>query len=214
ALNTLHLDQVDYLYAYLQSINLTEQEQNQINANVMKVNEILQEAKKLTSLTSAQKVEALRLFLDSVKLAHLQVDIVDKKGKSLDLLEYHLNDDVLIQLKDLEGKLLATINPTQEMITPGNFKNMVNSLNVAMNAKRELNKTGKFVPMASAQMPNTASNEKDGDSNNHPSPFTFTNLVLHIINLYSIVLIYEQYELLELMLQHLKKIPNYLFVNR
>ncbi|MGQ7115472.1 hypothetical protein ACUOFC_61100, partial [Escherichia sp. TWPC-MK] len=54
ALNTLHLDQVDYLYAYLQSINLTEQEQNQINANVMKVNEILQEAKKLTSLTSAQ----------------------------------------------------------------------------------------------------------------------------------------------------------------
>lgn len=160
ALNTLHLDQVDYLYAYLQSINLTEQEQNQINANVTKVNEILQEAKKLTSLTTVQKVEALRLFLDSVKLAHLQVDIVDKKGKSLDLLDYNLNDDVLIQLKDLEGKLLATINPTQEMITPDNFKNMVNSLNVAMDAKRELNKTGKFVPMASAQMPNTASNEQ------------------------------------------------------
>ncbi|MEM5611223.1 hypothetical protein AAHB63_15645 [Bacillus thuringiensis] len=71
-----------------------------------------------------------------------------------------MNDDVLIQLKDLEGKLLATINPTQEMITPANFKNMVNSLNVAMDAKRELNKTGKFVPMASAQMPNTASNEQ------------------------------------------------------
>ncbi|MEM5611224.1 hypothetical protein AAHB63_15650 [Bacillus thuringiensis] len=83
ALNTLQLDQVDYLYAYLQSINLTEQEQNQINANVTKMNEILQEAKKLTSLTSAQKVEALRLFLDSVKLAHLQVDIVDKKEKPL-----------------------------------------------------------------------------------------------------------------------------------
>ncbi|PFE92793.1 cell wall anchor protein [Bacillus thuringiensis] len=160
SLNALHLDQVDYLYAYLQSINLTEQEQNQINANAEKVSRILTEAKEVTSLTSAQKVEVLRLFLESAKLTHLQVDIVDEKGRSLSLVDYNLNGDVVIHLKDLNGKLLAKINPTQEMLTPGNFNNMVNALKIAMDAKRELNKNGKFVPMASAQMPNTASNEQ------------------------------------------------------
>ncbi|WP_459501256.1 cell wall anchor protein [Bacillus sp. C1] len=160
ALNNLHVDQVDYLYAYLQSINLTEQEQNQINANAEKVSSILREAKEVTSLTSAQKVEVMRLFLESAKLAHLQVDILDEKGRSLNLVDYNLNGDVVIQLKDLNGKLLAKINPTREMLAPGNFKNMVNALKIAMDAKRELNKTGKFVPMANAQMPNTASNEQ------------------------------------------------------
>lgn len=45
----------------------------------------------------------LCLFFESAKLAHLQVAIVEDKG------------NVLIQLKDLDGKLLATINPA------GNF---------------------------------------------------------------------------------------------
>ncbi|PHC35521.1 cell wall anchor protein [Bacillus toyonensis] len=160
ALKNLHVDQVDYLYAYLQSINLTKQEQNQINANAEKVSRILTESREVTKLTSTQKVEVLRLFLDSAKLAHLQVDILDENGKALNLVDYNLNGDVVIQLKDLNGKSLAKINPTQAMLTSGNFKNMVNSLKVAMDAKRELNKNGEFVPMASAQMPNTASNEQ------------------------------------------------------
>ncbi|MED1623774.1 hypothetical protein [Bacillus pseudomycoides] len=116
----------------------------------------------LMSLKTEQKVEMLRLFLDSAKLAHLQVALVDEKGNSLDLLNYTISKDnnLLIQLKDLDGKLLATINPTREMVQAANFKSLVNSLKVAMEAKRELNATGHFVPMPNAEMPNTASNEQ------------------------------------------------------
>ncbi|WP_255299146.1 MULTISPECIES: hypothetical protein [Bacillus] len=111
----------------------------------------------LMSLKTEQKVEMLRLFLDSAKLAHLQVALVDEKGNSLDLLNYTISkgNNLLIQLKDLDGKLLATIDPTRGMVQAANFKSLVNSLKVAMEAKRELNATGHFVPM-----PNTASNEQ------------------------------------------------------
>ncbi|GAB6537265.1 hypothetical protein bcgnr5378_32660 [Bacillus cereus] len=160
SLKTLNLDHVDYLYSYLQKTSLTDQEQAQINANAARVSEILSGAKDIMSLKNEQKVEVLRLFLGSAKLAHLQVAIVDGNGKELDLLNYKLNSNVLVQLKDLDGKLLATINPTQEMVQAANFKNMVNALKVAMEAKRELNVTGKFVPMTNAELPNTASNEQ------------------------------------------------------
>ncbi|PEW86994.1 cell wall anchor protein [Bacillus cereus] len=160
SLKTLNLDHVDYLYSYLQKTSLTDQEQAQINANAARVSEILSGTKDVMSLKNEQKVEVLRLFLESAKLAHLQVEIVDGNGKELDLLNYKLNSNVLVQLKDLDGKLLATINPTQEMVQAANFKSMVNALKVAMEAKRELNATGKFVPMTNAELPNTASNEQ------------------------------------------------------
>ncbi|PHB16302.1 cell wall anchor protein [Bacillus pseudomycoides] len=162
ALKTLNLDHVDYLYAYLQKTSLTDQEQAQINANAARVSELLSSATNVMSLKTERKVEMLRLFLDSAKLAHLQVALVDEKGNSLDLLNYTISKDnnLLIQLKDLDGKLLATINPTREMVQAANFKNLVNSLKVAMEAKRELNATGHFVPMPNAEMPNTASNEQ------------------------------------------------------
>ncbi|QUG86545.1 LPXTG cell wall anchor domain-containing protein [Bacillus nitratireducens] len=160
ALKTLNLDHVDYLYSYLQKTSLADQEQAQINANAARVSEILSGTKDVMSLKNEQKVEVLRLFLESAKLAHLQVAIVDGKGKELDLLNYKLNSNVLVQLKDLDGKLLATINPTQKMVQAANFKSMVNALKVAMEAKRELNATGKFVPMTNAELPNTASNEQ------------------------------------------------------
>ncbi|EJR48914.1 hypothetical protein IIM_04091 [Bacillus cereus VD107] len=162
ALKTLNLDHVDYLYSYLQKTSLTDQEQAQININAARVSEILSGAKDVMSLKNEQKVEMLRLFLDCAKLAHLKVELVDENGKSLDLLNYTISKDsnLLIQLKDLDGKLLATINPTREMVQPANFKSMVNALKVAMEAKRELNATGHFVPMTNAEMPNTASNEQ------------------------------------------------------
>ncbi|HFK1497439.1 TPA: cell wall anchor protein [Bacillus paranthracis] len=162
ALQNLNLDHVDYLYSYLQKTSLTDQEQAQINANAARVSEILSGEKDVMSLKNEQKVEMLRLFLDSAKLAHLQVSLVDEGGKSLDLLNYTISKDnnLLIQLKDLDGKLLATINPTREMVQAANFKNLVNSLKVAMEAKRELNATGHFVPMTNAELPNTASNEQ------------------------------------------------------
>ncbi|WP_410984287.1 cell wall anchor protein [Bacillus cereus] len=160
ALKTLNLDHVDYLYTYLQKTSLTDQEQAQINANAAKVSGMLSGVNDVMDLTNAQKAEALRLFLESAKLAHLQVAIVDGKGNDLDLLNYQFKGNVLIQLKDLDGKLLATINPTRDMVKAANFQGLVNSLKVAMEAKRELNATGKFVPMTNAEMPNTASHEQ------------------------------------------------------
>lgn len=160
ALKTLNLDHLDYLYAYLQKTSLTDQELAQINANAAKVSQMLAGVNNVLDLTHAQKVEALRLFLESAKLAHLQVAIVDDKGNALDLLTYKFKGNVLIQLKGLDGKLLATINPTRDMIKADNFQKTVNSLKIAMEAKQELNATGKFVPMPNAEMPNTASNEQ------------------------------------------------------
>ncbi|CAH2464292.1 MULTISPECIES: hypothetical protein [Bacillus cereus group] len=159
-LKALNLDHVDYLYSYLQKTSLTDQEQAQINANAAKVNQIISGVNNVMDLTNAQKAEALRLFLESAKLAHLQVAIVDGKGNDLDLLNYKFKGNVLIQLKDLNGRLLATINPTRDMVKAANFQGLVNSLKVAVEAKRELNATGKFVPMTNAEMPNTASNEQ------------------------------------------------------
>ncbi|AIW88294.1 hypothetical protein bwei_5789 [Bacillus mycoides] len=159
-LKTLNLDHVDYLYSYLQKTSLTNQEQAQINANAAKVNQMISGVNNVMDLTNAQKAEALRLFLESAKLAHLQVAIVDGKGNGLDLLNYKFKGNVLIQLKDLNGRLLATINPTRDMVKAANFQGLVNSLKVAVEAKRELNATGKFVPMTNAEMPNTASNEQ------------------------------------------------------
>ncbi|EOO71516.1 cell wall anchor protein [Bacillus mycoides] len=159
-LKALNLDHVDYLYSYLQKTSLTDQEQAQINANAAKVNQIISGVNNVMDLTNAQKAEALRLFLESAKLAHLQVAIVDGKGNDLDLLNYKFKGNVLIQLKDLNGRLLATINPTRDMVKAANFQGLVNSLKVVVEAKRELNATGKFVPMTNAEMPNTASNEQ------------------------------------------------------
>ncbi|PFZ34341.1 cell wall anchor protein [Bacillus wiedmannii] len=160
ALKTLNPDHLDYLYAYLQKTSLTDQELAQINANAAKVSQILAGVNNVMDLTHAQKVEALRLFLESATLAHLQVAIVDDKGNALDLLTYKFKGNVLIQLNGLDGKLLATINPTRDMVKVENFQKIVNSLKVAMEAKRELNATGKFVPMPNAEMPNTASHEQ------------------------------------------------------
>ncbi|WP_255266646.1 hypothetical protein [Bacillus cereus] len=134
---------MDYLYTYLQKTSLTDEEQAQINANAAKVSGMLSGVNDVMDLTHAQKAEALRLFLESAKLAHLQVAIVDGKGNNLDLLNYQFKGNVLIQLKDLDGKLLATINPTRDMVKAANFQGLVNSLKVAMEAKRELNATGK-----------------------------------------------------------------------
>jgi hypothetical protein len=159
-LKALNLDHVDYLYSYLQKTSLTDQEQAQINANAAKVSQMISGVNNVMDLTNAQKAEALRLFLESAKLAHLQVAIVDGKGNDLDLLNYKFKGNVLIQLKDLNGRLLATINPTRDMVKAANLQGLVNSLKVAMEAKRELNATGKFVPMENAEMPNTASNEQ------------------------------------------------------
>ncbi|MFD0769354.1 cell wall anchor protein [Bacillus sp. CGMCC 1.60114] len=159
ALKALHVDRVDYLYAYIQSVNLTDQEFNKILANSERVLEILGSTEDVTQLTNAQKAEAVRLFLESAQLAHLQVTFVDAKGNPIDAANYKFNSNLKIQLKDLNGKLLATIDPKIDYLTPKGLKDMMKALKTAVQAKKDLNKSGKFVPMPNGTLPNTASQD-------------------------------------------------------
>ncbi|WML46803.1 hypothetical protein RCG23_14265 [Neobacillus sp. PS3-34] len=87
SLQSLGVSQVDYLYSYLQSVNLSNAEVNGILANTKRVSDILKNSNP-ANLPQAQKVEVARLFLDSVKLSHLKAAIVDDQGRSIDPTNY------------------------------------------------------------------------------------------------------------------------------
>ncbi|WP_051317169.1 hypothetical protein [Ectobacillus panaciterrae] len=160
ALEALHVDQVDYLYAYVQSVNLTDREFKEILANAERVQKILGSAKDVKQLTNAQKAEAVRLFLESAQLAHLKITFVDDKGNLSDVVNYKFNSNLKIQLKDLNGKLLATIDPKIDYFTRDGLRDMTKALKTAVQAKKELDKSGKFVPMPNGQSSDNESQDE------------------------------------------------------
>lgn len=159
ALNALGLDHVDYLYAYLQSVDLTNEEYNSIVANAKEVSKMLSSVSSPEMLSNADRAKVGRLFLDSAQKAHLQVAFVDKDGNALDLSNLTLKNakSFFIQVKDLKGNLLATINPTLADFAPAALNTKLKALDNAVKAKKQLEKTGEFVPMPTSQLPNTAS---------------------------------------------------------
>ncbi|MDF2788261.1 MAG: hypothetical protein K0S80_1359 [Neobacillus sp.] len=162
SLKALNIAQVDYLYAYLQSITLSDAEHQGILDNAQAVSKILKGAANPEDLPTAQKVEVGRLFLDSVKLAHLQAAITDEKGNPIDITTYKAGSSTLIiQLKDLSGNVLAVINPTKEDLNIKVIESKLNALKDAVQAKKQLDKAGTFVPMPNAPLPNTDSNTVD-----------------------------------------------------
>lgn len=158
SLQALNLDNVDYLYAYLQSVDLSKAEFDGINANTKRASDILKN-KNPESLPNAQKVELARLFLDSVKLAHLQAAFVDDNGNPVDIFTYKPGTTgLVIQLKDMAGNLLATADPTLADLDPKVLLAKINALKSAVQAKEQLENGGKFVPMPEQKLPNTATN--------------------------------------------------------
>jgi hypothetical protein len=159
ALKAMNVDQVDYLYAYLQSVNLSDAEYNGILNNTKAASEILN-GTSADKLANAQKVEVLRLFLDSVELSHLQAAFVDAKGNPIDILNYKAGaSTLLIQLKDLKGNVLASLNPTKADLNPKVLQAKINALDTAVKAKKQLENSGKFVPIPSGDLPNTSTDE-------------------------------------------------------
>lgn len=162
SLKALNIAEVDYLYAYLQSITLSDAEYKGILDNTQKVSQILKGAANPEDLPTAQKVEVARLFLESVKLAHLQAAITDEKGNPIDITTYKAGSSTLvIQLKDLKGNVLAVVNPKKEDLNLTVIQTKLNALKNAVQAKKQLDKTGTFVPMPNAPLPNTDSNTVD-----------------------------------------------------
>lgn len=161
ALQALNINQVDYLYAYLQSITLSDAEYNGILDNAKRASQILK-GQNLETLANAQKVEVVRLFLESVKLAHLQASVVDEKGNSIDLLNYKAGSaKLVIQLKDLKGNVLATLDPKKSDLDPKVFQAKINALETAVKEKKQLDKSGTFVPMPAGSLPKTATSNPD-----------------------------------------------------
>ncbi|WP_419955205.1 cell wall anchor protein [Neobacillus niacini] len=162
SLKALNIAEVDYLYAYLQSITLSDAEYKGILDNTQKVSQILKGAANPEDLPNAQKVEVARLFLESVKLAHLQAAITDEKGNPIDITTYKAGSSTLvIQLKDLNGNVLAVVNPKKEDLNLTVIQSKLNALKNAVQAKKQLDKKGTFVPMPNAPLPNTDSNTVD-----------------------------------------------------
>ncbi|MFB3165498.1 cell wall anchor protein [Neobacillus sp. 179-J 1A1 HS] len=162
SLKALNIAEVDYLYAYLQSITLSDAEYKGILDNTQRVSQILKGAANPQDLPTASKVEVGRLFLESVKLAHLQASIVDENGNPIDISTYKVDGtNLLIQLKDLKGNLLATVNPTRADLNIAALQSKMNALKSAVQAKKQLDKAGTFVPMPNAPLPNTDSNTVD-----------------------------------------------------
>jgi hypothetical protein len=159
SLKALNLDHVDYLYAYLQSVDLTNQEYNSIVANAKEVSKMLSSVSSPEQLSNADRAKVGRLFLDSAQKAHLQVAFVDKDGKALDLSSLTLKNakSFFIQIKDLKGNVLASINPTLADFAPAALNTKLKALDNAVKAKKQLEKSGEFVPMPSSELPNTAS---------------------------------------------------------
>ncbi|WP_163538660.1 cell wall anchor protein [Gracilibacillus sp. YIM 98692] len=154
----LGVDEVDYLYAYLQSIDLTEEEYNSIVTNTERAAEVTEGKSHPTDFSNAEKTELLSLFNDSTQKAHLDVQIVDHDGNSISLSDYNFDNGVALNIQDLEGNQLATVNPTIEDLNPGAISTKVDAIKTAVDAKVELDETGEFVPMPEAELPNTASN--------------------------------------------------------
>lgn len=164
ALSGLGLNEVDYLYAYLQSVDLSDNEYNKIIGNTERVNDILKGTKDVRDLPNEGKVEVLRLFLESVELAHLQASIVDKDGNEIDLTNlasYKAGNGLIVELKDLKGNTLASINPSASDLDTKVLAKKINSLKKAVDAKQELEESGKFVPMPKAKLPNTATDNPE-----------------------------------------------------
>ncbi|PLT31107.1 cell wall anchor protein [Peribacillus deserti] len=157
SLNVLKLDHVDYLYAYLQSVNLSGKEYSQIVKNTNRANQIIRNTNDVENLPNSAKVELLRIMMENVKLLQLKAVAIDDKGKPVDLINYRPGTTGLkIQLTDLNGKLLATFDPTLADLNAQALLAKINALQEAVKAVKKMSESGKFVAMPSASLPNTA----------------------------------------------------------
>lgn len=157
ALHVLDLDHIDYLYAYLQTIDLSERESSQLAANTERSNQIIRNTDNLDELPKASKVELLRLFMENIKFLQLKAVAVDDYGRKINLVNYEPGTTgVKIQLKDRSGNLLATLDPTREDLAADVLLSKINALLDAVEALEEISASGTFVPMPSAKLPDTA----------------------------------------------------------
>jgi hypothetical protein len=157
SLNTLNLDHVEYLYAYLQSVNLSDKEYNRIADNTERANQIINNTNNVENLPNPTKVEFLRMFMENLRLMQLKATPIDDYGKKVNLLKYEPGTTGLkIQLKDLKGNILATLDPTLDDLSPDAMSDKINALMAAVDALKIMSDTGTFIPMQSAALPNTA----------------------------------------------------------
>ncbi|MCM3763915.1 cell wall anchor protein [Neobacillus niacini] len=164
SLKALGVNEVDYLYAYLQSIKLSQKEYNDIVKNAEEAAALLKTVSKPEQLSDANRATLGRLFLDSAQKAHLQVAFVDKNGNAFDLKNLTLENakNLKIQLLDLKGNVLATIDPKKDDLDPAVLNSKLAALKAAIEAKKGLEKAKGFVPMPNSTLPNTASDLPEG----------------------------------------------------
>jgi processed acidic surface protein len=160
ALRGLGIPHVSLLFAYLESIHLTPAEINKIDANARQLKQIIGRVTSPNALTTAKKEEALRLFLNSTELLHLKVSFVTAGGQPVNLLTYkaHSGEHLLVQLRDEQGKWLATIHPHSYDIQAPVLVKMVQDVQAAAHAAKVIEHSSTFVPVPSGKLPVTATN--------------------------------------------------------
>ncbi len=161
ALRALPLSHVSALYAYFQSFKLSLTEVNQITANAAQIKQVFGNVTNPNQLTTAQKEEALRLFLDSAQLAHLQVSFVNSSDQPINLITYTATpgERLLVQLKNESGTVLGTIYPTYNDVQPQLMAKFISDVALASHAAYRLEQSPTFVPMPSGNLPITANQD-------------------------------------------------------
>jgi hypothetical protein len=133
---------------------------SQITQNAAQMQKVMGNVSNPNQLTLAQKEEALRLFISSAELAHLQVATVLTNGQPVNLLTYvaQPNNPLLIELEDEQGKLLATIHPQYYDVQPQHLNQFIHNVAIAATSARTIEQSHTFVPMPRGQLPVTATN--------------------------------------------------------
>lgn len=93
-----------------------------------------------------------------VRNAHLQIAFVDENGNAFDLnsLTSKNAEALKLQIKDLKGNVLATVDPKKEDLNPAVLNAKIGALKDAIQAKKGLEKSKNFVPMPNSPLPKTA----------------------------------------------------------
>ncbi len=149
ALLTLNTNRIDLLYAYLQSVSLTQGEVNQIKVNARQMEQIVGNATGAASLTETQKLELIRLFASSIDQAHLRVAFVSLDGKPINIADYKLSvkNHMKVLLEDSRGRQLAAMRPHPGDLSSGVIVGYVRAVDIAVQAAYELERYHHFVPM-------------------------------------------------------------------
>ena len=155
ALRGLQIEHVSLLFAYLESIQLSPAQVGQIDLNAAKIPGLFGNITNPNELSTAQKTEAVNLFVSSANEADLQVVPVLADGQPVNLVTYVAtpNNPLQIDLEDESGSVLAVIQPEYYDVATPELESFIKNVAIAASAAYQLEHSGQFVEIPHGHLP-------------------------------------------------------------